>query len=92
MNGALLRLAALPGSGQFGVTTVRDIGCRARRNRQRRRVREAYRTLGRHDIDRDLVVTARATTTTAPFELIVSELDELLDKLDARWDEGSASS
>lgn len=67
----------MPGTGLVGIATSRDIGKAARRNRQRRRVREALRGLLKPDRTFDLIVSVPDTA----YELTPTELTEVLQKL-----------
>lgn len=77
MSGAHLRVHALGGSGFFGVATSRQLGCRARRNRFRRRLREAGLATLELWSGLDLVVVAKASCEGVGLGDLVLELGEL---------------
>jgi len=82
----------LSGTGAVGVTTARKIGCRARRNRVRRRVREIARLQFHRFTNWDSVIVAKASADHAPHEAICKDLNQLLDELECRWEKQSESS
>ena len=61
---------------RLGLTVTKKIGNAVRRNRIRRRVREAVRTAVAADMrpGHDYVIVARAEVATVPFEALVAEL------------------
>jgi ribonuclease P protein component len=86
VSGDLCRLYAYPGQGKIGVSTAKKIGSHARRNRVKRRFREAIRTQP-DMLDRrlDYVVVVNAGSADAPFEPVKSELRALFGKINDRW-------
>ncbi len=63
---------------RVGVTAGRRIGGAVRRNRAKRRLREALRQLeGRLCAPGDLVLVARPPAGTAPFGALVAEMTSL---------------
>lgn len=81
-----LVLSALPGEGAVGVGTSKKIGCHARRNRVKRRIREAARSLHSRLEEWDSVVIAKASAAEAGLEELKDEFSELIDELERRWE------
>jgi ribonuclease P protein component len=66
------------GSRRVAVTAGRRLGGAVRRNRARRRLREALRRLEHRLCDRgDIVLVARSQAGTAPFADLVAEMESL---------------
>jgi ribonuclease P protein component len=87
-----LKVAALfPGRGLVGIATAKKIGVKPRRNRVKRRVREAIR-LAERNLGLDYVVIASPGVADAPFGRIGEEVRRLLNEAEARWAEELASS
>jgi ribonuclease P protein component len=82
----------LPGTGHVGVTTSKSIGSRARRNRTKRRIREAARIHGDRLATKDSIVLGRNSAEKAPFEDVARNLGELIDELERRWEKQLESS
>ncbi|MBL8060162.1 MAG: ribonuclease P protein component [Chthonomonas sp.] len=82
--GKLTRVHALPGEGRVGFTTSRSIGNRPRRNRVKRRLREALPEVNQLDI----VVLGQRNADQAPFEEIRGELKKHMEALAQRWEKG----
>ena len=92
MNGELFRLHALQGAGLLGIAISRQIGCHARRNRLKRRVREAIRSIDLAPADGlDIAVTVKTAANEAGFQRLRDELQCLVTEMQARWADGSAS-
>ena len=92
-SGRLVRLHVLPGTGLVGIATSRDIGTKPRRNTQKRRIREAVRTLDAKEwADTDRVILVKTVCAEAEFKEIIDELAALHGEIRGRWAEGSASS
>lgn len=88
VSGALCRILVLPGEGRFGFATPSKLGNTPRRNRLKRRFREAVRMHGTmHDPRFDCIVSANLAADAATFESICREIAELLPKAYARWEE-----
>lgn len=83
-SGPTLRLVVLaPGTGLFGVATSKKIGEKPPRNRQKRRVREAFRLAGGVPSTVDAIVIASERVAALPFETLCEEARDLLGRLDA---------
>jgi ribonuclease P protein component len=78
-----------PGERKAGFTVSRQIRGAVRRNRARRRVREAYRT-SREALPGGvrLVVVARPRAVTAPYHEVLAEVREALGVIRSRWERG----
>ncbi|MCX7799086.1 MAG: ribonuclease P protein component [Fimbriimonadales bacterium] len=86
-----LRVRCLPGTGRVGLAVSRAVGSTPRRNRARRRFREAL--LGSEALrpDRDYVFVLGERALTEPLPALRAAAEELLVRLNARC-AGSPSS
>ncbi len=75
----------LDGTGFVGIATSRLIGNRPRRNRVRRRVREAVRIQAERLVRWDCVVIAKSACAHAEFAEICRQSSELIDEMERRW-------
>ena len=91
MNGRYFRVSSLPGPGEIGFATAKKIGCHARRNRQKRRAREAYNATSPHNVSLDMAVLVRDCADTASFDELTEELGRLLEETNRRWAGSSES-
>lgn len=82
----------MPGSGLLGFATAKAIGCNARRLRQKRRAREAWRTSLDRIHDWDFVVMVKVEAQDADFPALQAESQRLAKEAQAAWAERSASS
>jgi len=74
---------------RVGFAVSRQMRSAVRRNRVRRRLREAYRVArGAEPIPGDLVIVARRSALTGPFEALVRDLRGALDAIAERWRAG----
>ncbi|MCE9557668.1 MAG: ribonuclease P protein component [Armatimonadetes bacterium] len=88
----LFRISTLTGEGALGITTTKKIGCHARRNRQKRRTREAWNQIqSPSTLKLDVVIVANASTQDSSFEVLRNELQRLQRELEERWAERLAS-
>lgn len=87
-----MTLYVLTGTGLIGVTTSKSMGCRARRNRTKRRVREIARLQFSRFQKFDTVIVARNSAEKAPFAELECNLGELMDELEQRWEKQLESS
>ncbi|MGE0002465.1 MAG: ribonuclease P protein component [Fimbriimonadaceae bacterium] len=81
-NGRFARLCAQPGTGELGLTTARSIGSHARRNRARRRLREAWRAAGPW-CSRDAVVVGLPSSLGAKLPDIVRDIEALRARIES---------
>lgn len=91
-SGALISVTVLPGVGLLGVGTARAIGCRARRNRQRRRVQSCFSNLSLPGPEWDCVAVARVAAVSASFVDLQAEVQALFERCLSLSTERSASS
>ena len=91
MNGRHFRVNSLPGHGEIGFATVKKIGCHARRNRQKRRAREAYNAIAPQNVGLDMAVLVRDSADKASFDELTEELGRLLEETKRRWAGSSES-
>jgi ribonuclease P protein component len=81
---------SLLGEGRAGFAVAKAVGSIARRNRLKRRLREAYRAAaGSVPRAYDYVVAASAGARELSHEQLVAALKDALAKLDARWESDS---
>ena len=91
-SGRFCRLIASSGEGLIGIATAKKIGAKPRRNRAKRRVREAIRPLAERNELLDSVVVVTVAALDCPFEDLQNELRELFGRMNARWAESLESS
>lgn len=72
-NSQFVRLIVLEGTGFVGVTTSKGLGCRARRNRAKRRAKEAWSLAGLCP-DWDVVLAVKASADRIPFSDLASDV------------------
>jgi len=93
VQGRFCRIYFLPGDGKIGWATAKAIGVTPRRNRTKRRFREALRDLTARIPDNlDLVVMIAPSGATAPLAEIRSDLEAILAEVTKRWAAESGSS
>lgn len=78
---------ALEGQGLFGIATSKAIGCHARRNRQKRRVRAAWQMV-KASAEKDWICVVKPSIEEASFEEIVAELRRLAAQMEVLADKG----
>ena len=80
-----MRRRADDGPARVGFTVTKRIGKAVVRNRARRRLREAVRTLPRHVLKpgHDYVFIARAATPTCDFATLMQQVRSAVEKLNA---------
>jgi ribonuclease P protein component len=86
-SGRFCRLLVHPGSGRVGVSTPKSVGCHARRNRLKRRGREAVRksmALLRPDLDH--ILAMQASADQAVFAELCQDVADLLQRAYERWE------
>jgi ribonuclease P protein component len=87
LNGPFFLIEALDradgGSARYGLTVTRKVGNAVERNRIRRRLREAIRTVCGADMAAgfDYVIVARRELLTLPFETLTGELSRRVAKV-----------
>lgn len=94
-SGALVQVIGLPTPADLepalGFAVSRKVGCHARRNRLRRRLREAARaSIAVMRSDLDYVVSAGEPAAEATFAAIVADLAATLPKVGPRWPASSS--
>ena len=76
--------------GRIGIATAKKIGCHARRNWVKRRIRESINSLESHlkpQIDYTLI--ASPSVVLLSFEETTAALQDALDRMASRWAEVS---
>ncbi|MBL8066684.1 MAG: ribonuclease P protein component [Chthonomonadaceae bacterium] len=91
VNGETARAHSLPGEGLTGIATAKRTGCHARRNRQKRRIREAVRTDGTPRYGVDIVFFVRPETRRATFAELREQVQRLTKESVQRWEGRSES-
>lgn len=86
VQGAFCRLSGLKGTGLLGVATPKKLGCSPKRNRLKRRLREAVRLSGASREGLDVVIIGVLAAAEAPFEELKRDLSEAFGKLRKRWE------
>lgn len=89
--GKFVRIRCLPGTGFFGVSAAKSIGCHARRNLAKRRAREAWRTSLGSIPNADIIVIVKVESVEADFQEIQLEMVKLVEGLKDSWAENSES-
>jgi ribonuclease P protein component len=92
VSGSICRLSALPGQGKVGIATSKKIGSNPRRNRIKRRFREALRKLDLADQNLDHVLVVLPSAEDATAEEIRQDLVKVFGHMAERWANESASS
>lgn len=87
-SGALCRVVCHPGTGLIGFATPKKLGCAARRNRMKRRLRHAVRTHVREmHTNFDTIIIGLLDADRAPFKLLVADIAEQIRRATSRWEE-----
>ena len=87
------RLSAERGEGRIGIATSKKIGCHARRNWVKRRIRESIKSLESNlRPDLDYIVIATPNVSELAFPQIAQELDDAVGRMNDRWAEELESS
>ncbi|GEM_PF-3171970 len=80
------------GMGRAGFATSRALGCAARRNRQKRRLKEAFRleveTRPGSAPYLDWVVMAKSEIRTTSFAELRTEVAQLAQEIQKQWEDG----
>ncbi|RYG48875.1 ribonuclease P protein component [bacterium] len=90
-RGDWVRAAVLPGTGLLGIATSRKIGSKPRRNRAKRRVKEAARLNGKLP-QWDLVLVVSQDAVDVPFPALRGDVERAVAEAIAKWAEKSAYS
>lgn len=91
-TGKYVRAYAVPGEGRLGFATAKATGGKPRRNRSKRRVREAARAnLERIPATLDIVLFAKKETIEAPWSELTDDVRSVLSQIAQRWDGESES-
>ena len=92
-KGDVARIIAYPGTGLIGIAVSKKIGSHPRRNKLKRRFRDAI--FHRRDLpsrEFDFVVIVNAVAASVTFERIEEDGRTLFDKIVERWAAESESS
>jgi ribonuclease P protein component len=80
------RLSSDQGQGRIGIATSKKIGCHARRNWVKRRIRESIFNLESNlRPDLDYIVIATPNVVALEFEAVREELRDALTRMNQRW-------
>jgi len=86
-------LCADLGAGRVGIATAKKIGCHARRNWVKRRIREGlFRLEDELKNDLDYILIASTNVVEIDLTAIVEELKDALNRMNERWAADSESS
>ncbi|MBI5707574.1 MAG: ribonuclease P protein component [Armatimonadetes bacterium] len=91
VQGTFCRLSGLKGTGLLGIATPKKLGSSPRRNRLKRRLKEAVRLSGATREGLDIVIIGVAAALDAPFKELQDDLAEAFRKLHKRWENDSPS-
>ncbi len=91
MNSLDLRIFSLPGIGLVGIATAKAIGSVPRRNRQKRRVREAFWLDPGEKHNLDWVIVVKASAVDRTFGELAFQLGGLIVETQQRWADDSES-
>lgn len=86
------RLYSLPGTGLLGVATARSIGNRPKRNRAKRRAKEAFRLVANRPDFLDFVLVVKGQAVPIAFEQVQREVEVLIGRSVELWGDESESS
>lgn len=82
----------MPGTGEVGYATSKQIGSQPCRNRVKRRFKEAVRAVGGIDPRLDVVVMVHLAAIEVPIGEIEAELRSLFKLSNERWEKELESS
>ncbi|MBN8690167.1 MAG: ribonuclease P protein component [Armatimonadetes bacterium] len=89
-KGDYIRVVATSGQGYFGFAIARTIGCHARRNRLRRRLRSIVVSTPT-PAHLDFCVVGLRNADRAPHAVLKEEFTQLIARIEQEWEERSAS-
>lgn len=93
VSGVYCRISAIPGKGLIGWATSKKIGCTPRRNKVKRRFRDALRSQDLCiECNLDYVVVISSTGANASYEEAGAELRALFERVALKWAEEPESS
>lgn len=75
----------LPGTGKVGITTVKALGNRPKRNREKRRIREIAGALGLHLETWDWVIVVKSSAAEAGFTDLQCDFRHLVSEAKEQW-------
>jgi ribonuclease P protein component len=83
---ANIKLSADRGEGRVGIATAKKIGCHARRNWVKRRIRECIFSLESElRTDLDYILIATPNVVPMEFEAICGEVRDAVNRMNLRW-------
>lgn len=92
VSGMYCRVLVARGKGRVGISTPKKVGCHARRNRLKRRLRDAVKTsVNLLSNDRDTVVLGKFEAEAASFSEICADISQTLARANELWEKQSAS-
>jgi ribonuclease P protein component len=92
VSGQFCRILVASGKARVGISTPKKIGCHARRNRLKRRLREAVKVnVNLLSNDLDTVILGKVDAESASFSEICADISQTLARANELWEKQSAS-
>ena len=92
ISGQYCRILVASGQARVGISTPKKVGCHARRNRLKRRLRDAVKiNVNLLSNELDTVVLGKIEAESASFSEISADIGQTLAKANELWEKQSAS-